>query len=209
MLKIPDVELLFAREPPLNVHDYPEMVKVGFEDHFVQVIYLCSSSEKENKSIWNVQTPTNAALLYMPLRQPILNAFLKRKLCFPRGLVMIAARSELMNKFKSAPDGEKLWSYLLWAGSFSILEFNSFKMIWRQWYILKRFGKLETNLLYSSFKTSWCVLVGSYVKYDLQFPEVQGLLLTFNSIAGSQSLYWKLSNTTHIFIFWKNIKFWV
>ena len=51
MLKIPDVELLFAREPPLNVHDYPEMVKVGFEDHFVQVIYLCSTSEKENKSI--------------------------------------------------------------------------------------------------------------------------------------------------------------
>ena len=64
MLKIADVGLLFAREPPLNVHDYPEMVKVGFEDHFVQVIYLCSTSEKENKSIWNVQTPTNAAALY-------------------------------------------------------------------------------------------------------------------------------------------------
>ena len=46
----------------LNVCDYPEMVKVGFEDHFVQVIYLCSTSEKENKSIWNVQTLTNAAL---------------------------------------------------------------------------------------------------------------------------------------------------
>ena len=30
-----------------------------------------------------------------------------------------------------------------------------------------------------------CVLAGSYVKYDLQFPEVSGLLLTFNSIAGS------------------------
>ena len=30
-----------------------------------------------------------------------------------------------------------------------------------------------------------CVLAGSYVKYDLQFPEVSGLLLTFNSIADS------------------------
>ena len=53
MLKIAaDVELLLAREqPPLNIHYYPQMVKVGFEDHFVQVIYLCSTSEKENKSI--------------------------------------------------------------------------------------------------------------------------------------------------------------
>lgn len=47
-----DVEMLLAREPPLNIlHYYPQMVKVGFEDHFVQVIYLCSTSEKENKSI--------------------------------------------------------------------------------------------------------------------------------------------------------------
>lgn len=46
-----DVEMLLAGEPPLNIHYYPQMVKVGFEDHFVQVIYLCSTSEKENKSI--------------------------------------------------------------------------------------------------------------------------------------------------------------
>ena len=45
--------------------------------------------------------------------------------------------------------------------------------------------------------------VGSYVKYDLQFPEVSGLLLTFNSIAGSLRLYWQLF-TINFFKTWNS-----
>ena len=178
MLKIADVELLFTREPPLNVRDYPEMVKVGFEDHFVQVIYLCSTSEKENKSIWNVQTLTNAALYAAQAAH--FKCIFETKIVFSAGVgwwLLPGAswwiNSNLHLMVKSC-DPQSL-------GVLFYLKFNSFKMKWRRWYIFKRFGKLETNLLYSSFKNffgvSWLVLTSSMI-YNSQKSKVYFLLST-------------------------------